>query len=84
MRETKKRKIVHVQIGENHWYFGSVAAVFQQFGPAVLGTNYSSLVRNLWKMRKDKPSGTIEYFTDECVIREGEIVTAPKSEPQKG
>ena len=84
MKEAKKRKVIHVQVGENHWYFGSVAAVFQQFGPAVLGTNYNSCVYNLWKLRRDKPAGTIEFVTDECVIREGEILTAPKKEQQKG
>lgn len=80
---TDKRKIIHVELGGKHYYFGSVAAVCQTFGPAAIGVGYNSLVYNLWKLRKDKPTGTIEFTTDECVIREGEIITSPKKQAEK-
>ena len=62
-------KVYHVQIGEEHYYFGSKKAIFDTLGKAQLGIGYTSFrnVRNLDK---------IPYRNKKCIIREGVLVQA--------
>lgn len=70
------RKVIHVELlgsGE-HFYFGSMSAIYDHFkGEAkeLLGISYSSL-RNVG-LSPEKP-----YKNKKCVIREGELIASPK------
>lgn len=72
MEEKKKqeRKVVHLQIGDKHLYYGSISRLFDDFTEDELGVSYYKTKNNLARM------GTIT--TDKCVIRQGYIITKPK------
>ena len=72
MEEKKKqeRKVVHLEIGGRHLYYGSISRLFDDFTEEELGISYYKTKNNLSKM------GTIT--TDKCVIRKGYIITKPK------
>ena len=67
MEETKKktqeRKVVHLQLGDNHYYFGSIEQLFKKFDKDQLGICRSTVKSTL------KKEGTIK--TDKCIIRQG-------------
>ena len=64
MEEKKKqeRKVVHLQIGDKHLYYGSISRLFDDF--------YYKTKNNLAKL------GTIT--TDKCTIRQGFLITKEK------
>ena len=62
-------KVYHVQIGDEHFYFGSKKAIFDTFGKAELGIGYTSF-------RNVKNLETIPYRNKKCIIREGVLVQA--------
>ena len=72
MEEKKKqeRKVVHLEIGGRHLYYGSISRLFDDFTEEELGISYYKTKNNLSKM------GTIT--TDKCVIRQGYIITPKK------
>ena len=72
MEEKKKqeRKVVHLEIGGRHLYYGSISRLFDDFTEEELGISYYKTKNNLSKM------GTIT--TDKCVISQGYIITKPK------
>lgn len=68
------RKILHVELrnpidGEQHYYFGSKAAIFQHLTSEQLGITYYSL-KNIC-ITKEKP-----YVNRQCVIRQGELIAS--------
>lgn len=58
--------IYHVQIGEDHCYFGSIAAIFDTFTPEQIGVSKS----RLWSfgVEPERP-----YRNKTCVVRKGFI-----------
>lgn len=72
MEEKKKqeRKVVHLEIGGRHLYYGSISRLFDDFTEEELGISYYKTKNNLSKM------GAIT--TGKCVIRQGYIITKPK------
>ena len=77
MEEKKKqeRKVVHLQIGDKHLYYGSISRLFDdftedEFTEDELGVSYYKTKNNLARM------GTIT--TDKCVIRQGFLITKEK------
>lgn len=60
-------KVYHVQIEEEHYYFGSKKAIYDTFDKNQLGIGYTSLlnVKNL---------DQVPYRNKKCVIREGVLV----------
>lgn len=72
MEEKKKqeRKVVHLQIGDKHLYYGSISRLFDDFTEDELGVSYYKTKNNLARM------GTIT--TDKCVIRQGFLITKEK------
>lgn len=66
----QERQIIHLQLGEEHYYFGSLAAMCEHFGKDKIGITYGSL-RN-YGLSPEKP-----YRNDKCgvVIREGVLIS---------
>lgn len=73
MEEEKKkqeRKVVHLQMGDKHLYYGSISRLFDDFTEDELGVSYYKTKNNLAKL------GTIT--TDKCTIRQGFLITKEK------
>ena len=49
----QERQVIHLQLGEEHYYFGSVAAMYDHFNREEIGISYGSL-RN-YGLSPDKP-----------------------------
>ena len=49
----QERQVIHLQRGEEHYYFGSVAAMYVHFNREEIGISYGSL-RN-YGLSPDKP-----------------------------
>ena len=49
----QERQVIHLQRGEKHYYFGSVAALYDHFNLEEIGISYRSL-RN-YGLSPDKP-----------------------------
>ena len=58
--------IIHLQIGDEHHYFGSISAIYESFTPDQIGVSLS----RLWSygIKPDKP-----YRNKICTIYRGEI-----------
>lgn len=64
LTEKKERTVIHLQIGEAHEYFGSIANIYEFHSAEELGITYGSL-RN-YGLSADKP-----YANNRCIIRKG-------------
>lgn len=58
--------IYHVQIGNDHYYFGSIAAIFDTFPPEQIGVSKS----RLWSFGIEPERS---YRNKICVVRKGFI-----------
>lgn len=67
----QERTVVHVEMVGQHYYFGSLAAVYTMFTPEQLGIALGTL-RN-YRLTSDKP-----YNNGKCIIRKGTLITMPK------
>ena len=62
--EKKERTVIHLQMGEVHEYYGSIANIYEFHSSEELGITYGSL-RN-YGLSADKP-----YANSKCIIRKG-------------
>ena len=71
-KKKQERKVVHLQLGDKHYYYGSIAQLFEDFTKEQLGISYYQAKNNLKKA---------EDFiaTEKCIIRRGILRTKPKS-----
>lgn len=65
--EKQERKVVHLQIGEHHEYFGSIEQLFRKYAKEDLGFSIFQ-VRNNLKNKKMMKS-------EKCIIRVGVLQT---------
>lgn len=72
-KEKVERTVVHLELLNNnsHYYFGSLAAIYEKFSKEEVGISYGSL-RN-FGLSADKP-----YMNKLCIIRKGYLITIPK------
>lgn len=72
-KDKAERTVVHVELlsDNSHYYFGSLAAIFEKFGKEDIGISYGSL-RN-YGLSAEKP-----YQNKFCIIRKGYLITIPK------
>lgn len=61
------RTVIHLEIGGEHHYYGSIANLFEYYTPQELGIGYGSL-RN-YGLSADKP-----YSNSKCTIRKGVLL----------
>ena len=66
----QERQVIHLQLGEEHHYFGSVAAMYDHYTKERIGISYGS-IRN-YGLTPEKP-----YRNDKTgvVIRVGVLIT---------
>lgn len=68
MEEKKERTVIHLQMGERHYYFGSIANMYESFTPEQIGITYGAL-RNCG-LSSDKL-----YQNSKCIIRKGLLLS---------
>lgn len=71
MKDKQERTVVHVEYGGEHFYFGSLSAVYTRFTSKELGVALGTL-RN-YTVRENNP-----YQNSRCIIRKGTLITMPK------
>ena len=64
LTEKKERTVIHLQLGDVHEYYGSIANIYEFHSAEELGITYGSL-RN-YGLSADKP-----YANNRCIIRKG-------------
>ena len=62
--EKKERTVIHLQMGDVHEYYGSIANIYEFHSSDELGITYGSL-RN-YGLSANKP-----YSNNKCIIRKG-------------
>ncbi|WP_455510973.1 hypothetical protein [Butyricimonas paravirosa] len=70
-KEKQERTVIHLEMNGEHYYFGSLAAIYQFFDSKILGISYGSL-RNVG-LSREKP-----YRNQHCIIRKGVLLTISK------
>ena len=66
--EKVERTVIHLEIGGEHHYFGSIANMYEYFTPQQLGISYGAL-RN-FGLSNEKP-----YTNSKCTIRKGLLLS---------
>lgn len=69
--QKQERTVIHVQLDDEHHYFGSLAAIYEKFTKEEIGISYGSL-RN-YGLTEEKP-----YFNKCVIIRKGILQTIPR------
>ena len=69
MDNKQERTVVHVEYNGQHYYFGSLSAIYTKFSPKDLGIALGTL-RN-YGLKKP-------YQNSLCTIRKGFLITMPK------
>jgi hypothetical protein len=69
-KEKQERKVVHLQMGEHHEYFGSIEQLFCKYDKAVLGFSIYQVRNNLKRL------GIMS--SPNCTIRVGVLQTKIK------
>lgn len=72
MESKQERTVVHVELGGQHFYFGSLSAIYTLFTKEQLGIALGTL-RN-YRITINKP-----YRNERCTIRKGVLITMQKS-----
>ncbi len=67
MATEKERTVIHLEIGSEHHYYGSLANIYQYYTPQEIGISYGAL-RN-YGLSADKP-----YSNSKCTIRKGVLL----------
>jgi len=69
----QERTVIHLQKDGQHYYFGSLAAIYTKFSKNEVGISYGSL-RN-YGLSETKP-----YQNKLVIIRKGILLTIPKKD----
>ena len=72
----QERTVIHLEMNGEHYYLGSLAAIYQFFDSKTLGISYGSL-RN-FGLSHEKP-----YQNKHCIIRKGVLLTISKKNDQR-
>ncbi len=74
-KEKQERKVVHLQIGEQHEYFGSIEQLFNKYDKNALGFSIYQVRNNLKNLG--------EMHSESCIIRVGVLQTKVKKDNSK-
>ena len=69
----QERSEIHLEFDGQHYYFGSVKALCDNFSKEQIGIGYKSLAN--YGITAEKP-----YRNKYCTVRKGVLITAPKAE----
>ena len=64
----KERTVIHLEINGEHYYYGSIANMYEYFSGEELGITYASL-RN-YGLSAEHP-----YLNKKCIIRKGVLLS---------
>lgn len=64
----KERTVIHLELNGQHYYYGSLASMYEHHSPEEIGISYASL-RN-YGLTASNP-----YANKKCIIRKGELVS---------
>jgi len=67
MEKKQERKVIHLQIEDSHYYYGSIASMYEDFTDVELGFTYYKVKNNLGRL------GTMQ--NDKCIIRQGHLLS---------
>jgi hypothetical protein len=70
-KKKQERAVVHLEIGDHHYYYGNLKALCDHWDKEAIGVSYTYL-KNL-NITEEKP-----YRNDRCVIRRGTIIPSPR------
>ena len=76
MIDKKERTVIHLQINDEHHYYGSIANLFEYYTAEQLGIGYGSL-RN-YVLSPTKP-----YRNARCIIRKGLLLSKDTNRGRK-
>ena len=62
-KQKQERKVIHLQIGDNHYYYGSIASLFDEFSEVELGFSIYKVKNNIGRLAIMQ--------NDKCIIRLG-------------
>lgn len=71
MENKQERTVVHLEFAGQHYYFGSLSAIYTKFTAEELSVALGTL-RN-YGVKEGRP-----YQNARCVIRKGVLITMPK------
>lgn len=69
--EKQERMVVHLEFKGEHFYFGSMKAIYVKFKNDELGISYNYL--KSYGLSESKP-----YQNQKCIIRKGVLITIEK------
>lgn len=72
----QERTVVHLEMEGKHYYFGSIANIFEHFDADTIGISYGSL-RN-YGLSEEKP-----YQNKKCIIRKGVLLAKSTNRGKK-
>lgn len=72
----QERTVIHVEIDGKHYYFGSIANIFEYFDSETIGISYGS-IRN-YGLSVDNP-----YQNKKCIIRKGVLLAKSTNRGKK-
>lgn len=69
MDKDKIIKVVHLEINGEHYYYGSITALCENWNPEQIGVNYRVL--------RDMRISSVGYYKNsKCIIRVGKLVVS--------
>ncbi|NDW08471.1 hypothetical protein [Dysgonomonas sp. 520] len=72
----QERTVIHLEMDGKHYYFGSIANIYEYFDKDIIGISYGSL-RN-YGLSQEKP-----YQNNKCIIRKGVLLAKPSNRGRK-
>ena len=72
----QERTVIHLEIDGKHYYFGSIANIYEYFDAEIIGISYGSL-RN-YGLSENKP-----YQNKKCIIRKGVLLAKSTNRGKK-
>ena len=71
-KDKQERSVVHLEINDEHYYYGNLKALTDNWDKDKIGVSYNYLKN--YGLSLDKP-----YIGKKCTIRKGIIVTSHKN-----
>ena len=75
-KKTQERIVVHLQIGDEHSYYGSIKSLCENNSHDSLGVSYNTL--RCYGIKEDKP-----FHNKKCTIRKGRLITIKSNRGRK-
>lgn len=72
-KDKQERSVVHLEINDEHYYYGNLKALTDNWDKEKIGVSYNYLKN--YNISTDKP-----YKNDKCIIRKGILVTSTRKD----